>query len=108
MTAGLSRRIGMSSSQFYKLRTPALLYDNMDTLRMLLKNMFDNNPLLTWSMYTERSGNIMMKVRFGDIGNEEGLNSNLSYKRKSENQIRRDTKRAQQYACRHVTHRNKF
>ena len=72
----------------------------MDTVKMLIDNLMDKNPLLTWTIYHERSGSVMVKLRFGDTtcsAENTDPNTNARFKRKSETQIRRDNRRAQHH-----------
>ena len=70
----------------------------MDTLKMVLDNLMKHNPLLTWQMYQEKSGSVMLKLRFGDIGeNQQDPNTKAHFKRKSDTQMQRDIKRASEH-----------
>ena len=67
-----------------------------------MDTLLDTNPLLSWNMFQEKSGRIMLKVRFGQNEGEEEPNTNVHFRRKSESQIKRDNRRAYQYNTRIV------
>ena len=69
------------------------------TLELLMRTLFANNCLKTWSIFEENSGNIVLKIRFTKTDNSQNENSNnviksASYKRKSSSQTQRDRERA--------------
>ena len=70
----------------------------MDTIKMLLDTMMRNNPLLNWNIYQEKSGSVVIKLRFG--GDNNGVtdpNTNAHFRRKSDSQLNRDHQRAQEH-----------
>ena len=75
----------------------------MDTIKRLLDSLMQNNPLLTWQMYQERTGSVMIKMRFGNTELKEDSNNNGYFKRKSSNQIKRDNRRAEQHQQQIIT-----
>ena len=62
------------------------------TLEILLSSLLQENNMQSWQIFQEKSGSIMLKVRFnvGDVPHEQPL----SYRRKSPAQTRRDHARA--------------
>ena len=76
-------------------------------IKMLLDSLMATNKLMTWQIYQERSGNTLVKIRFGYHENggpalptDEIQNSNTFFKRKSDKQVRRDTERAKTHSDR--------
>lgn len=72
-----------------------------------MDTLLDTNPLLSWNMFQEKSGRIMLKVRFGQNEGEEEPNTNVHFRRKSESQIKRDNSRAYHHNTRQAAARNK-
>ena len=77
------------------------------SIKMLLGSLMATNKLMTWQIYQERSGNTLVKIRFGYHENggpalptDEIQNSNTFFKRKSDKQVRRDTERAKTHSDR--------
>ena len=67
-----------------------------DTLNMLMNSLFANNELRNWSIFEEKNGAIVVKLRFeNSVTNSENNSRNhVSFKRKSESQMQRDRNRA--------------
>ncbi len=71
-------------------------------LEKMLHTRLEQDMLKTWTMFQEQSGNIVVKLRFyGTHGGQGSLNiatgdqgGELSFKRKSAKQTRRDRERA--------------
>ncbi len=73
------------------------------TLEVLLSTLFDKDELKSWQIFEERSGTVMVKLRFtGSHGGGHAQSTmtgtgNMepsSYKRKSDKQVKRDRQRA--------------
>ena len=72
--------------------------DNSSRIRMLINDLMDNGELRMCSVIREKSGSLLLKVRFdelkdGDVG-EVSLNTNMHFRKKSQNQFDRDINRA--------------
>ena len=74
------------------------------TLRMLLDSLFTNNDVKNWTIFEEKSGNVIMKIRFTNRTEHEQASDNIahrpipvSYKKKSEKQMSRDRDRMAQH-----------
>ena len=68
------------------------------TLKMLLSSIFESNDLTNWTIFEEKSGSIVVKIRFTNSDKNEHSSdtatpSPISYKKKSDNQMRRDQDR---------------
>ena len=71
------------------------------TLNTLLSSLFTNNILKHWTIFEEKSGSILVKLRFtniedinGTINNEIIDQSPIAFRRKSTKQVNRDRDRA--------------
>ena len=72
------------------------------TLNTLLSSLFVNNMLKHWTIFQERSGSILVKLRFtntediNDTVNNNGITdqSPIAFRRKSAQQVERDRDRA--------------
>ena len=69
-----------------------------NTLNMLMNSLFANNNLRNWSIFEEKNGAIVVRLRFDSSDtnseNDTAGKSHVSYKKKSESQLRRDRNRA--------------
>ena len=67
------------------------------SLNLLMDTLFANNSLTNWSIYEEKSGNIVVRLRFTKIedgGNDTNVIRSQSFRKKSEAQAKRDRERA--------------
>ena len=78
--------------------------DNSSRIRKLIMDLMDNGELRMCSVTKERSGSLLLKVRIGDLNNEEdgcvgavSLNSNIHFRRKSQKQFKRDVNRSEKH-----------
>ena len=69
----------------------------MDTIKMLIESLMIKNPLLTWTIFNEKNGNICVKMRFAGCTSEAQPITDMKFKRKSDSQINRDNRWAQQH-----------
>ena len=74
------------------------------TLKMLMDSLFTNNDVKNWTIFEEKSGNVIMKIRFTNRTEHEQASDNIahrpipvSYKKKSEKQMSRDRDRMAQH-----------
>ena len=77
-----------------------------DTLSGLLETLASKNQVLSWNLHKQKSGHIMVKIRFGDRGdqildseppNSEFNAQSVTYKKVSENQNIRNFHRARSF-----------
>ena len=73
------------------------------TLHRLLQSLDENNVCLGWNMYRNKNGRIIVKISYDDDSTLD-LNSdcdsshqNVSYRRKSSKEIKRNQQRAQEF-----------
>ena len=64
-------------------------------LEMTLASLSDENMLLSWSVFQEKSGQISVKIRFEAANDAVNHRDNSHYHRKKPSQIQRDHERAQ-------------
>ena len=72
--------------------------EKYQALKMILDKLMKEDKLDMWTMFGEKSGSIMVKMRFqGTMGDnesdDEAQNSDVMFKRKSDKQIMRDINR---------------
>ena len=69
-----------------------------------MNSLFANNDLRNWSIFEEKNGAIVVRLRFNnsDTNSVNVRASHVSFKRKSENQLQRDRKRAVRHKDSHV------
>ena len=75
--------------------------DSHTTLNMLLDSLFRQNSLNNWNIFEDKTGSVVVKLRFspsstktnGHIDNDSKCVP-LSYRRKSDSQVKRDHDRA--------------
>ena len=71
--------------------------DKHRTLHTLVSSLFTENQLKNWTIFEEKSGSILVKLRFtnGNVDNSGATaQSPVAYKRKSTKQVTRDRTRA--------------
>ena len=75
-----------------------------------MNSLFANNHLRNWSIFEEKNGAIVVRLRFDDsVTNSENESTNgthVSFKRKSERQMRRDRNRAARHKDTYVGNRS--
>ena len=75
--------------------------DNLSHIKMLFDSMIGNSDILMFGIYKEKSGSTLLKVRFADQDKNTSdggtQNANVQFRRKSNKQVQRDIRRAQQH-----------
>ena len=78
------------------------------SLQMLLEQLQEKGTMSSWQIYEEKSGNVCVKLRFECSGDQPSMDNikTVSYKKKSQKQMDRDLKRAQNFEKGGVTTRS--
>ena len=63
------------------------------TLKVLLDSLFSTNALSSWNIYNDKNNCVNVRLRFTKLDEENNI-ENVSFRRKSDNQVRRDRQRA--------------
>ena len=70
------------------------------TLKMLLSSIFSTNSLSNWSIFEDKNGQVNVRLRFSKHEESSEVEHTVSYRRKSDAQVKRDRDRA-------IHHRNR-
>ena len=75
--------------------------DTLSHIKMLFDSMIGNSDILMFGIYKEKSGSTLLKVRFADqdqsLSDGGTQNTPIHFRRKSDKQLQRDIRRAQQH-----------
>ena len=66
-----------------------------DLLRKTLVTLSEDNSLLSWSIFHEKSGQISVKIRFEPMQEERNRDPDIHYRKKTSRQVQRDRERTQ-------------